>query len=231
MAEGMKSGARVTRRAAGAGENAAVPPATSRRPRKRDAELLKAATEVFWRYGYPAATIQQVAEAMGVLKGSLYYYIESKEDLLFWIFDDTHAEAMRLMAEVAALDAPPLERLEVFIRRFVDFYLHNVERVTLYFRQWRYLSGDRRETVLKQRDKYDQFIIGMIREAQQMGHVPSDVRPRYIAFFILGAINGIPDWYRRDGRDSPERISATYAELAVRVVTDGVPAAASKPSS
>ena len=209
----------------GSSDDAAVPTPLGRRPRKRDEELLRAATEVFWREGYPAATIQQVADAMGVLKGSLYYYIESKEDLLFWIFDACHADATRIMAEVGELDAPPLVRLEVFISRFVEFYLHNVERVSLYFRQWRYLTGDRREVVLKQRREYERFVGRLVVLARDAGEVPSSVDPKYVTFFVLGAVNGIPDWYRRQGRDSPQRISAAYAAMAIGMVLHGGPPA------
>lgn len=193
--------------------------AGDRRPRKRDEELLRVATEVFWRSGYPAATIQQVADAMGVLKGSLYYYITSKEDLLFWIFDDCHADAAGIMAEIGELEEPALVRLERFVRSFVEFYLHNLERVSLYFRQWRYLTGRRREVVVRQRREYERFIIGMISEAQEAGDAPDSIDPKYVAFFILGAVNGIPDWYRREGRDSPQDIARSYAALATRVAT------------
>jgi TetR/AcrR family transcriptional regulator, cholesterol catabolism regulator len=172
-------------------------PNTPRRRRKRDDELLRTATEVFWQNGYPGSTIQQVADAMGVLKGSLYYYIDSKEDLLFWIFDTCHADASSIMAEIDALQEAPLVRLQRFIERFVAFYLNNVERVSLYFRQWRYLTGERRETVMRQRHEYEHFVDRLIREAQEAGELPATVDPKYMGFFVLGAVNGIPDWYRR----------------------------------
>jgi TetR/AcrR family transcriptional regulator, cholesterol catabolism regulator len=196
---------------------------TARRPRKRDQELLRVATEVFWRSGYPASTIQQVADAMGVLKGSLYYYIESKEDLLFWIFNECHADAAKLMEQIGSLDESPTTRLELFMEQFVAFYLTNVERVTLYFRQWRYLTGERLETLMKQRDEYEEFIIGLIREGQAAGEIPSNISAKYTAFFILGAVNGIPDWYRREGHDSVRKISSAYASLAIRILTEGDP--------
>jgi hypothetical protein len=109
-------------------------------------------------------------------------------------------------------------RLQTFVERFVGFYLHNVERVSLYFRQWRYLTGERRETVMKQRREYERFVDGLIRDAQEADELPTTVDVKYMGFFLLGAVNGIPDWYRRAGRDSPNHISAAYAELAIRVV-------------
>jgi AcrR family transcriptional regulator len=193
----------------------------SRRRRKRDDELLRAATRVFWRRGYPAATIQEVADEMGVLKGSLYYYIDSKEDLLFWIFDACHADASNIFRAVDDLQTPAIERLETFIRSFVEFYLLNMERVGLYFRQWRYLTGERRETVVRQRREYDRFISRLLREAQDAGEACRDLDAKYMAFFILGAVNGIMDWYSKDGSDEPRQIAAAYAEMAVSMIAAG----------
>ncbi|WP_235490550.1 helix-turn-helix domain-containing protein, partial [Frankia sp. AvcI1] len=79
--------------------------------RNREAEILQAALEIFARKGYAAASIQDVADAVGVLKGSLYHYIDSKEDLLFQIFDNAHVDAERLMTELDALEVDAVERL------------------------------------------------------------------------------------------------------------------------
>jgi TetR/AcrR family transcriptional regulator, cholesterol catabolism regulator len=192
-----------------------------RRRRKRDDDLLRAATRVFWRRGYSAATIQEVAEEMGVLKGSLYYYIDSKEDLLFWVFDACHADASKIFRAVEDMDVPAIERLEIFIRSFVEFYLLNMERVGLYFRQWRYLTGERRETVVCQRREYDRFISGLLREARDAGEACLDLDEKYMAFFILGAVNGIMDWYSKEGLDKPPEIAAAYAKMTVSMIPTG----------
>jgi AcrR family transcriptional regulator len=192
-----------------------------RRPRKRDEELLNAATRVFWQRGYPDATIHEVADAMGVLKGSLYHYIDSKEDLLFWIFDSCHAEASKIFRAVDDMEGPAIVRLEAFIRLFVEFYLLNMERVGLYFRQWRYLAGERREIVVRQRREYDRFISTLLRQAQDEGEVCRELDAKYMAFFVLGAVNGIMDWYSKTGSDQPGQIEAAYADMAVRMIRAG----------
>src|SRR3978361_1430139 len=115
---------------------ATVQEAGVRQRRNRSPDVLEAAIRVFHKKGYASASIQDVAEEVGVLKGSLYHYIDSKEDLLARIFEDPaghlgatlagapgagisepppgHFEAM--LAEAAALDAPPVERLRSFAR-------------------------------------------------------------------------------------------------------------------
>src|SRR5258708_3329722 len=114
-----------------------------RERRNRYDEIIQAALRIFAEKGYAATSIQDVADAVGVLKGSLYHYIDSKEDLLFHIFDDAHAEAEKLMAEVDNLDADPVERLRFYLEASVRRTLGNLPLQALYFRDWRHLTGDR----------------------------------------------------------------------------------------
>jgi len=176
---------------------------------------MDAAIDVFWRKGYAGTSMQELADEVGVLKGSLYHYISSKEDLLFRIFEGSHREASQIMDAVAQLDAPPLERLGEYINRFVVFYVTHVERVGLYLREWRFLPPVRGESLKEHRRAYDRFVIDLIREAQDAGEVSPDVDPRTAAFFILGAVNSISDWYRPDGPEPPEAIARRYADLAL----------------
>ena len=73
----------------------------SRARRKRDEEVVAAAAKVFYERGYSAATVQDIADELGILKGSLYHYIKTKEDLLFRIFEEVHKEVEAILEEVA----------------------------------------------------------------------------------------------------------------------------------
>src|SRR5947209_13931005 len=105
---------------------------------KRQAEITAAACEVFWQQGYRAASIQDVADKVGVLKGSLYYYIDSKEDLLWRIIEDVHKEWAAILERAGSLNAEPLEQIHAFIRLHIEWYLNNVKGVTVVFREWRH---------------------------------------------------------------------------------------------
>jgi TetR/AcrR family transcriptional regulator, cholesterol catabolism regulator len=193
--------------------------ATRSTPRRnREAEVLQAAIEVFWKKGYAAASIQDVADRVGVLKGSLYHYIDSKEDLLFQIFNESHEQASAIVEEVAALDAPAIERLRIYVERYLLWYLTHLERVSLYLSEWRYLTGARRATVMEQRRTYEGFVRNLILAAQAEGDVPEGLNAKYASFFILGALNGVPTWYRRNGPDPPEEIANAYAAMALEVL-------------
>jgi AcrR family transcriptional regulator len=200
-----------------------VTPQPNTARRNRDREVIDAAIEIFSRKGYAAASMQDVADAVGLLKGSLYHYIDSKEELLFRIFDESHRQAMELIDEVVALDLPALQRMHTYFERYVTWYLHNVERVGLYFNERRYLDGARRETVVTQGRFYARFLQDMIEEAQAAGDVPADVDPKMSAFFIMGAVNAVPDWYRPEGPESPAAVARRYADMTVKVLTGTSP--------
>jgi AcrR family transcriptional regulator len=210
-----KTPARPTRKRTGNGEKF----------RKRESEVIDAAIKVFFRRGYAAASIQDVADEVGVLKGSLYYYIDSKEDLLSRIFDESHRQATEIIEEVSALDVAPLERVRLFVERYVAWYLKNFERTTLYFNEWRHLTGERRKRVVDQRRAYDQFIRDLVVAAQQRGEVAPEVSPKYASFLIHGAANSVSNWYRRGGGDPPETIAAVYGGMLTGMLT-GTTAAA-----
>jgi AcrR family transcriptional regulator len=95
---------------------AEVREAGGRQRRNRRQEVLEAAIRVFHKKGYASASIQDVAEEVGVLKGSLYHYIDSKEDLLARIFEDSAGHFMEMLDDASGLDERPVERLRSFGR-------------------------------------------------------------------------------------------------------------------
>lgn len=187
--------------------------------RDRWREVVEGAMRVFSRKGYRNASVQDVADEVGLLKGSLYYYINTKEDLLFSVFELAHAGGVEIVEEVQALDAPPLTKLHAYLERFVRYYLLNPEQARLYFREAKSLNEAHYEEVLTQRRMYDDFVTGLIREAQARGDVSGEWQPKYCAYFILGAINGLTDWYDPEGSDPPETIARIYADQSLAMLT------------
>lgn len=202
-------------------------PAAAAQRRNREADVIAAAIEVFHKKGYAAASIQDVADRVGVLKGSLYYYIDSKEDLLFRIFDESHRQATLIIDEVSALEEPALERLRIYFERYILWYLRNLERVGVYFHEWRYLTGESRKTIVHQRHVYEQFVIDLIDAAKREGDIDENLDSKYASFFVLGAANGAPQWYRKGRGDSAEHIASVYASMVIGTLSGTDPPARS----
>jgi TetR/AcrR family transcriptional regulator, cholesterol catabolism regulator len=188
-------------------------PAQSAR-RNRDEEILDAAIQVFSQKGYAAASLQDVADAVGLLKGSLYHYITSKESLLYRIFQESHEEAATLMAAVDDLDLSPDAKLREFVRQLTLFYEHNRERASLYFGEWRHLTGEDLQTVMKQRQDFELYVRRIIIDAHERGITAPDLDVKLATRFILTAVNGVILWYRPEGPLPAEDIAEQIAELA-----------------
>lgn len=177
--------------------------------------MLALSLQLFARNGYAATTVQDIANATGVLKGSIYHYISSKEDLLFRIFQDAHVENESLMHYIIALDSSPLERLRTYLERSLYITLHNIDRTTLYFRDWRHLSGERLEALSAHRIQYDRFLRDLIKEACMAAGVTSNIKPKHVSSFIIGATNWVADWFTPNNEQSIDIIIKDYTALAL----------------
>jgi AcrR family transcriptional regulator len=195
--------------------------ASVRQRRDRRQEVIEAAVRVFHQKGYASASIQDVAAEVGVLKGSLYHYIDSKEDLLARIFEDSAGHFTAMLDEASGLDERPLERLRCFAYACSLWYLQNIERVAIYATEWKHLTGKRLKLVIGIRADYEQRLAGLIGEVKDAGEAAPDLDVDFATYYIFGALNGLPDWYRRRGPDPAERIADAYAGLIVATVVGG----------
>jgi AcrR family transcriptional regulator len=184
-------------------------------PKKREREIIDAAAEIFHRNGYADTSVQDVAEAVGILKGSLYYYIDSKEDLLYRVLLEVHEDAEGILEGIAAMDAGPLERIAAYVKRHVEYNVRNFTKVAVYYHDFDLLSRERRADIRKHRRNYELFLEGLIREAQETGQVSPDADPRVLAYCMFGTMNWTYTWYRPNGRVSVAELCDMIAEFTV----------------
>jgi TetR/AcrR family transcriptional regulator, cholesterol catabolism regulator len=186
--------------------------------RNRAAEILPAAVRVFSEKGYSAASLQDLADAVGILKGSLYHYIDSKESILFQIFQESHEAAVQLMVQTDKLNLDPEERLREYTKVLTLWYLSNRDRASLYFTEWRYLTGEYYEIVREQRKQFIGYVRQIIAEAVSRNLTAHEVDVRLSSLFIMSAVNSVPIWYDASGPVMPEQIAEATAQLACAAV-------------
>lgn len=189
-----------------------------REPRRRRGEVLDAAVRIFHAKGYDATSIQDIADEVGILKGSIYYYITSKEDVLFEILKDVHEEAFKAVQDAVAIDGDPLQRIRAFVATLAQFNADHPERMGIFLHDLRSLSEDRRNEIVHKRDRYDKMLRKMISEGQDQGLVCPDIDPKLATLAIMGMINTIYQWYRPTGRLRSRYIGSVYADLVTRAL-------------
>lgn len=188
-----------------------------RKPREeRWAELIDVATQVFYEKGYDGASLQDIADRLGMLKGSLYYYIQSKEDLLFDVISAVHREGLEVVRSRAELPGDPLEKLRAVIVGHVEHTCRNLVKTAVFLHELSALPEERRAEVLGSEHAYQGVFRDLIEQGQRDGLVREDLDPRLAALSILGSTNWVYRWFRPGGAFGPEQIGAELAEMAIR---------------
>ena len=199
-----------------------------RRPRKRDEEVIAVAATVFSERGYDGASIKHVADALGLSKGSLYYYSRTKEDLLYKVLQSVHGENEQILAEVELVpELGPLERIALYVRRQVTFNLNNPERMSVYYTDLYRLTDERLQTILGRRRAHDDFIVAQIRAGQDAGLIDLEINPRLASNLVFSTIGRHFRWFRADGAASIDEVAALCARYAIGGLTAASARAAS----
>lgn len=197
--------------------------AIKRERRDRRDEVHGAAIAVFCAKGFAAASMQDVADAVGVLKGSLYHYVASKDELLERIFAAAAQASGLRMEAVAALDADPVGRLRAFVEGEVGWDLEHHEHATVLRREWPYLQGEWRAIVVGHREVYESFVRGLISDCVGAGVTQPGLDATHAPRFVLGALDATPEWYRPSGADPPGHVARVYADMTLGAVLGTAP--------
>jgi AcrR family transcriptional regulator len=185
---------------------------------ERELEILEAAAGIFNQKGYDRTSIQDIAEEVGMLKGSLYYYISSKDDLLHQIFDQVHRGALDAVREVFERQGPADERMHDLIVRQTVFYCRYHVWIGVFLHEYKTVQGPMKTRSLKMRSDYEQNVRKIIADGQAQGVFRPDVDVPLTTRAILGMTNWLYTWYSPRGRRKPEEIGEAYADLVLHAL-------------
>jgi TetR/AcrR family transcriptional regulator, cholesterol catabolism regulator len=174
-------------------------------------ELTRQAARLFAEKGYHGTSIGDLAEAMGVQKGSLYAHIASKQDLLYETMRDGAA------AFHGALDAVPetlavTERIRLALRAHLRVVAEQLDVATVFVREWRYLDGERRDEIVAERRRYEERFRALFREGRELGELRTDLDEATAALLALSAANWAYTWLQ-PGRDTDDLADRFHALL------------------
>ena len=187
-----------------------------RKPKeKRWLEILKAAAEVFYEKGYDAATLQDIADRVGILKGSIYYYIKTKSDLLDGLLIEVHNEGLEMIAKRAATEGTVFDKLDAMVRGHIEYMVRNQAKTTVYLHELKALDPERREALFRGHDFRDQFLF-VIRKGQSEGLILPDLDPKLTSQTMLGWINSLYQWYRPSPRKPAKLIADHFITIMLR---------------
>jgi AcrR family transcriptional regulator len=190
-----------------------------RRPRNADpnastrVDIMKSAAKAFRRLGYHGATVEQIAAALKMKKGNLYYYFKNKEAILFACHQYSLDELIRLLEAVERSGLSADEKLRRLIVAFVHTILDELHGTAL-FLDLEALSPVHLKAVIARRDTFDRGVRRVLEEGMATGTFgPGDAKLR--AFALFGAVNWIPRWFNPDGPASSQEIADHFADFLI----------------
>jgi len=165
-------------------------------PRQTDPKnlerLLEAAAELFLVEGYDGASMQQLADSVGLHKSSLYHYVTGKEDLLGKLTSEAQTAAEKNMAEAEAKNDKKQAMIDA-LTFAIDQTLDDLGKVSLVLRQKPdSVTG---EKITERRREHDRRLSAIIEAAQQSGDVRNDIHPVLLSRLLMGMIAWLVEWY------------------------------------
>jgi AcrR family transcriptional regulator len=190
-----------------------------RRPRNIDpnastrVDILKSAAKAFRRLGYHGATVEQIAAALHMKKGNLYYYFRNKEEILFACHQYSLDRLSQLLEDVQKSGARPDGQLRRLIVAFVHTILDELHSTAL-FLELDALTPAHLKAVIVRRDRFELGVRQVLEDGMREGlFAPGD--PKLLAFALFGAVNWIPRWFNPQGPASSQEIADRFADYLI----------------
>jgi AcrR family transcriptional regulator len=181
--------------------------------------LLAVAVTVFNERGYDGTSMEDLSRRLGISKSSIYYHVNSKEELLSLALDRALDGLFAIADEVRASDLPAIDRLERLVRASVGVLAERLPYVTLLLRAHGNTGTER--GALARRREFDQIVADLVKEAERDGDIRPDVEPAMTARLLFGMINSLVEWYRPDRLDAAAGVTE-LADAVCAVAFDGL---------
>ena len=194
-------------------------------------DIVTAAAKVFRTKGYHAATVRDIADEVGLLKGSLYHHFDSKEELLYLVVKEPIAQMYRTMAEIAAADGRAADKLRQAISAHLEAFDRHYPHLFVYLRERESVKRRFREMIGFSPKDYERCWQQILREGVENGEFRTDLDIQVASYGLLGMLNWLYKWYDPQGRLSVQEVAGQFTSFALAGLAPDKshPASAPKP--
>ena len=171
---------------------------------KRD-EILIQAANLFRKKGFSGTSMQDIARDVGILKGSIYYYFNSKNEIFREVLNKGISPVLKNAEFIIAKDLSPAEKLRELLRSHIDYIIHDNYSLILYFQEKEKISLQETKKYIESRNRYEKIFKDLLAQGIKQGVFPK-VDITLTVYAILGMCNWIVQWYNPKGSRSPKDI-------------------------
>lgn len=176
-------------------------------------DVTRAAVDLFSTQGYANTSVQQIVEAAGVTKGAMYHYFESKDDLLFSIYERMLTLQTSHLEEIVARGAPTAQTLHDVCVDVVETSIDFLPEGTVFFRSVHMLSEPRQKEVTRRRRQYHDVFAGLIERGQEEGLYRTDVPRAVLVAHFFSDVHYLSNWYSPEGAEDKVVLAQQLTDL------------------
>lgn len=176
-------------------------------------QVTRAAVDLFAERGYANTSVQQIVAAAGVTKGAMYHYFQSKDDLLFGIYERLLSLQRSRLDAILDEGGPAAEVLERVCRDVVETSIEFLPEGTVFFRSLHLLSEPRRQEVTRRRREYHDRFAALVERGQAEGAFRSDIPTPVLVAHFFSDVHYLSHWYRADGPEDPREVAQQLTDL------------------
>ena len=180
----------------------------------RRAELLTLAAGMFAQHGLKATTVRDIADAAGILSGSLYHHFDSKEAMVDELLDTFQTELWKEYDAIEASDLSPRAKLEAVVRASFEAIDHHHSEVAIFQNDAAHLITFERFAYLGERNnRFRRLWTGLLEAGVAAGELRSDLDVELVYRFLRDTVWVAVRWYRPGGDLSPSDIADQYLKI------------------
>jgi AcrR family transcriptional regulator len=179
--------------------------------------ILRHAAQVFFEKGYEGASIRDISRSSGISLAGMYYYIKSKQELLYLIQLYTFKTIVARLEKRLKGVSDPVEKLHVLVQNHLDYFLRHPVEMKVLTHEDEALEGDYRKQVLEVKRRYYSVALGIFEEMRKSG-ITRRLNSRVAVLSLFGMMNWVHTWHRPDTDPQADSLAETMAGMFLRGV-------------
>lgn len=176
---------------------------------------------LFSERGYPSTSMRDIANAVGLLPGSLYVHISGKEQLLGDIVESGIDRFLAACRPALESDEPAAARVRAALHAHMQLVSEDAEHMLVALRQWKHLTGERRKHVVEKRLAYEAIFTRIVDDGVANGEFSRRINARIAVLTIIGTLNWTPEWFSPTGPESADQVADEIADVVLSGLVHG----------
>jgi TetR/AcrR family transcriptional regulator, cholesterol catabolism regulator len=192
----------------------------SRVSQRKLQRILQSAARVFSDKGYEGASIRDISRSSGMSLAGLYYYIESKQKLLYLIQICTFKTILSRLEKRLAGITDPVERLRILVHNHLEYFLQHPVEMKVLSHEDEALEGEYRKEVLEIKRRYYETALEIFEQMRHRG-LARRLNPRVAVLALFGMMNWVYTWHRPNVDSQADALADAMAGIFLHGVANG----------